>query len=183
MPEKGVFLPAWNTENKAPVHAGLLFLPEPRITERSQKQCSKESKSDTEPWKAFQKRLRNYMAKSCLKKPENVAKGRPSRTPEAAKNHLRTDPEIHLGPHGPIIWPKVARSSHFTAQTSHVIDFGYHFASFLKGICDLKAANQASAEAENFSSILHISSRVRELYLLFKGRRQCFTHQYYHVRI
>ena len=105
------------------------------------------------------------MAKSCLKKPENVAKKPPSRTPEAATNHLKTDPEIHLGPHGSIIWPKVPRASHFTAQTSHFIEFGYHFASFLKGICDPKAANQASAEAENFSSILHISPRVHELYL------------------
>ena len=121
------------------------------------------------------------MAKSFLKKPENVPKRPPSRTPEAPKNHLKTDPEIHLGPHGPIIWPKVPRASHFTAQTSHFIDFGYHFASFLKGICDPKAANQASAEAENLSSILHISSRVHELYLFFKGRRQCFAHQYTHI--
>ena len=119
------------------------------------------------------------MAKSCLQKPENVTKRLPIRTPEAPKNHLKTKPEIHLGPHGPIIWPKVARSSHFMPQTSHFIDFGYHFASFLEGICDPKAANQASAEAENFSSILHISSTVRGLYLFFKGRRQCFAHQYY----
>ena len=118
------------------------------------------------------------MAKSCLKKPETVAKSLPGGTPEAPKNRLKTDPEIHLGPHGPIIWPKVPRSSHFTPQTSHFIDFGYHFASFLEGICDPKAANQASAEAENFSAILHISSRVRELYIFFKGRRQCFAHQY-----
>ncbi len=37
------------------------------------------------------------------------------RHPEAPKNRLKTDPEIHLGPHGPIIWPKVPRSSHFAA--------------------------------------------------------------------
>ena len=63
-------------------------------------------------------------------------------------------------------------------QTSHFIDFGYHFALFLEGICDPKAANRSSAEAENFSAILPISSRVRELYSFFKGRRQCFAHQY-----
>ena len=120
------------------------------------------------------------MAESCLGKLETVAKRPPGGTPEAPKNHLKTDPEIHLGPRGPIIWPKVPRSSHFTPQTSHFIDFCCHFASFLEGICDPKAANQASAEAENFSSILHISSRVRELCLFFKGRRQCFAHQYYY---
>ena len=100
------------------------------------------------------------MAKSCLNKPENVAKRRPGSTLEAPKNRLKTDPEIHLGPRGPITWPKVARSSHFTAQTSHFIDFGYHFASFLKGICDPKAAKQESGKAANLSSILNISSRV-----------------------
>ena len=133
------------------------------------------------PKKALQKHVRNYIEKSCLKKPENVAKRAPSRTPEAPQNRLKTDPGIHLGPHGPIIWPKVAQASHFTAQTSHFIAFGYHFAVFLKGICDPKAANQASAKAENFSSILHISSRVHELYLFFKGRRQCFAHQYNNI--
>ena len=97
------------------------------------------------------------------KKPENVAKRPPGSTPEAPKNRLKTDPEIHLGPPGPVIWLKVPRSSHFMPQTSHFIDLGYNFALCLEGICDPKAANQASAEAENFSSILHISSRVRGL--------------------
>ena len=80
------------------------------------------------------------MAKACLGKPENVAKGTPGSTPEAPKNRLKTDPELHLSPRGPTIWPKVARSSHFTAQTSHFFDFGYHFASFLEGICDPKSS-------------------------------------------
>ena len=80
------------------------------------------------------------MAKSCLEKPENVAKRAPEDTPEAPKNRPKTDPELHLSPRGPTIWPKVPRSSHFTAQTSHFIDFGYHFASFLEGICDPKSS-------------------------------------------
>ena len=80
------------------------------------------------------------MAKSCLGKPENVAKRTPGGTPEAPKNCLKTDPELHPSPRGPTIWPKVARSSHFTPQTSHFIDFGYHFASFLEGICDPKSS-------------------------------------------
>ena len=88
--------------------------------------------------KTLQKRIRNFAEKSCLEKPKNVAKRAPGGTPEAPKNRLKTDSEINLGPHGPIIWPKVARSSHFTAQTSHFIDFGYHFAWFLEGICDPK---------------------------------------------
>ena len=79
------------------------------------------------------------MEKTCIEKLENVAKRPPGGTPEAPKNRLKTDPEIHLGPHGPIIWPKVPLSSHFISQTSHFIDFGYHFASFLEGICDPKS--------------------------------------------
>ena len=126
----------------------------------------------------LQKRIRNSAEKSCLGKPKNVAKRAPGGTLEAPKNRLKTDPKLHPSPRGPTIWPKVPRGSHFTPQTSHFIAFGYHFASFLERICDPKAANQASAEAENLSSILHISSRVRGLYLFFKGRRQCFAHQY-----
>ena len=80
------------------------------------------------------------MEKSCLEKPENVAKRPPGGTPEAPKNRLKTDPEIHLGPRGPIIWPKVPRSSHFEPQTSHFIDFRYYFASHLKGIYNHKVA-------------------------------------------
>ena len=49
MPEKATFWSAYHLENIAPVQAGLLFLPEPRTAERSQKRCPKESKSDTEP--------------------------------------------------------------------------------------------------------------------------------------
>ena len=90
--------------------------------------------------KALQKSVRNYMVKSCLQKPENVAKSAPGEIPEAPKNQLNTDPELHLSPHGPIIWPKVPRSSHFTPQTSLFIDFGYHFASLLEGICDPKSS-------------------------------------------
>ena len=77
--------------------------------------------------------------KSCRQKLANIAKRPPGSTPEAPKNRLKTDPKIHLGPRGPIIWLKVPRSSHFTAQTSPFIDFGYHFASFLEGICDPKS--------------------------------------------
>ena len=76
------------------------------------------------------------------------------------KGNLKTNPEIHLSPHGPTIWPKAPQSLHFMAQNSHFIDFGYHFASFLKGICDPKAAKQESGKAANLSSILNMSSRV-----------------------
>ena len=117
----------------------------------------------------MRKHVLSCIEKSCLEKPEQIAKRAPSGAPKAFLNRLKTHPEIHLGPHGPIIWPKMARSLHLMAQTSHFIDFGYHFAFFLEGICDPKAANQASAEAEKFSAILHISSRVRELYFIFQG--------------
>ena len=80
------------------------------------------------------------MAKSCLEKPENVAKRPPGGIPEAPKNRLKTDPELHPSSRGPTIWPKVARSSHFAPQTSHFINFGYHFASFLEGICNPKSS-------------------------------------------
>ncbi len=90
--------------------------------------------------KALQKRIRNYMAKSCLEKPESVAKRLRGGTPEAPTNRPKTDPETPPSRRGPTIWSKVARSSHFTSQNSHFIDFGYHFASFLKGICDPKSS-------------------------------------------
>ena len=80
------------------------------------------------------------MAKSCLGKPENVAKGAPGGTPEAPKNRAKTDPDIHLGPRGAIIWHKVPRSSHFELQTSHFIDFRFYVASNLKGIYNHKVA-------------------------------------------
>ena len=51
--------------------------------------------------KTLQKRLRNFTEKSCLEKPKNVAKRAPGGTPEAPKNRLKTDPEIHPSP----LWP------------------------------------------------------------------------------
>ena len=163
MPEKAMFLTAWNTENIAPVQAGLLFLPEPRTTERSQKRCPKESKSDTEPWKNIPETCPKLHGKIMPRKTGKCRQKTSRRHPRGTQKSSN-NPELHLGPPGPIIWPKVPRSSHFIPESSHFIASGYHFASLLEGICDPKAANQASAEAENFSSILHISSRVRGLY-------------------
>ena len=74
------------------------------------------------------------MEKSYFKTAENAYKRPPGSTPEAPKNRLKTDPEIQLGPRGPIIWPKVPRNSHFTSQTSHFIDFGYHVALFKRNL-------------------------------------------------
>ena len=91
--------------------------------------------------KALQKRVRNFVEKSWLQKPENVAERPPVGTPEATKSRPKTDPDIHLGPRGPIIWPKVPRSSHFEPQTSHFIDFSYHFASFVHGLRDPNYVN------------------------------------------
>ena len=90
--------------------------------------------------KTLQKRIQNFAEKSCLEKPKNVAKRAPGGTPEALKNRLKTHPELHPSPRGPTLWPKVPRGSHFTPQTSHFIDFGYHFASFSEGVCDPKSS-------------------------------------------
>ena len=48
-------------------------------------------------------------------KPRKITERAPSGTPKAVKNHVTTDSEIHLGPHGPIIWPKVPRHLPFFA--------------------------------------------------------------------
>ena len=92
-------------------------------------------------------------------KTEKVTERAPSGTPtKAPKNRLKTDPEIHLGPHGPIIWPKVPRHLPFCAPEITFYRFGHHSASFLKALCNHKAAKQASGKAVNLYSILHISS-------------------------
>ena len=117
--------------------------------------------------KALQKRVRNYAEKSCLEKPENVAKRAPGGTPEAPKNRLKTDPELHPSPCGPksgprcpgarILWPR----PHILSISATILH------RFWKKFATPKAAKQASAEAENFSATLHISSRLRDFCSFF----------------
>ena len=74
-------------------------------------------KRHREPRKSTPETCPNLPGKIMPQKTRNCRQKTSRRHPRGAHKSSKTDPEIHLRPHGPIIWPKVPRSSHFMPQT------------------------------------------------------------------